>query len=582
MLATNLKIVALAAVVLGFYTTIAHIIPQLESEVPEAIDISGGVTPEALVAAGEKLYNGGGGCTACHGLGTRAPNLLTDHAGEGMIGVRCATRESGKDCKAYLYESMTEPAKYVVKGFEVLMPDMRRLFSPEQIWALVAYLESQGGQVTVTAADIKATGGGLASAAGGPAPAATGMPDAAGAAGVPASTPVAPARPATMDSQQQKLFAAGEEIFNGTVGVCTKCHGTGLLAPNLLTDHAGEGPIGARCGGRAPGRDCKAYLYESLTDPKAYLVKGFDPIMPEVRGKLSNEQIWSLITFLEAQGGKVDVTAADIKRGAPIVAAAPSAPGATSGTVASASAGTAGTSGSAPTPAAGPPSGPPTPHPASLTPEALVATGENIFNGVGACGTCHNGLLAPNLLEDQEGLGPIGARCGGRVPGKDCNAYLYESITDPAAYLVKGFDTVPMPSMAGRFQPDQVWSLVAFLESQGGKVAVTAADVERTGAAAGGAAPASAAAAPGPASPARSATMDPRQLFKENECLNCHAIDGSGPETAPSFDRIGSRLPADRIRQEILDSAHGATSGFGHRLSAAQLEALVQFLAARR
>ena len=175
MWATNLKVVAVALVVIGFYTTVAHIIPQLESEVPEAVDLSGGVTPEALVAAGERLFNGAGGCTACHGLGTRAPNLLTDHAGEGTIGVRCATREPGKDCKAYLYESLTEPAAYVVKGFDVLMPDMRRLFSSEQIWALVAFLESQGGQVTVTAEDIKRTGGaagGLAAAAAGAAPAA--------------------------------------------------------------------------------------------------------------------------------------------------------------------------------------------------------------------------------------------------------------------------------------------------------------------------------------------------------------------------------------------------------------------------
>ena len=65
-------------------------------------------TPEALVAAGERVYNGAGGCTACHGLGTRAPNLLTDHAGQGAIGARCGTREPGKDCKAYLHESLTQ------------------------------------------------------------------------------------------------------------------------------------------------------------------------------------------------------------------------------------------------------------------------------------------------------------------------------------------------------------------------------------------------------------------------------------------------------------------------------------------
>jgi len=85
---TNLKVLVIALVVVGFYTTVAHVIPQLQSEVPEALALGTGATPEALVAAGEKIYNGAGGCTACHGLGTRAPNLVTDYKGQGAIGAR--------------------------------------------------------------------------------------------------------------------------------------------------------------------------------------------------------------------------------------------------------------------------------------------------------------------------------------------------------------------------------------------------------------------------------------------------------------------------------------------------------------
>ena len=92
---TNLKVLAIALVVVGFYTTVAHIIPQLQSEVPEALALGSGVTPEALVAAGEKIYNGAGGCTACHGLGTRAPNLITDYKGQGAIGARCGMAGGG-------------------------------------------------------------------------------------------------------------------------------------------------------------------------------------------------------------------------------------------------------------------------------------------------------------------------------------------------------------------------------------------------------------------------------------------------------------------------------------------------------
>ncbi|MDH3498396.1 MAG: c-type cytochrome, partial [Gemmatimonadota bacterium] len=172
---TNLKILGIALVVVGFYTTVAHVIPQLQSEVPETLDLGGDVSADALVAAGERVYNGAGGCTACHGLGTRAPNLLTDHAGEGAIGARCGTREAGKDCKAYLWESLTQPGTYLVSGFDNIMPDMRRQLPEDQLWAVVAFLEAQGGEVTVTAADLQSAA--TASATGPVAPTASSTTD---------------------------------------------------------------------------------------------------------------------------------------------------------------------------------------------------------------------------------------------------------------------------------------------------------------------------------------------------------------------------------------------------------------------
>ena len=54
MWAKNLRVLAVAAVVLAFYTIVAHVIPQVESAVPENVSMSG-ATPEVLVAAGEKV-----------------------------------------------------------------------------------------------------------------------------------------------------------------------------------------------------------------------------------------------------------------------------------------------------------------------------------------------------------------------------------------------------------------------------------------------------------------------------------------------------------------------------------------------
>src|SRR2546425_6786368 len=97
MWANNLRIIAVVLGTLALYTLIANKIPQVQSEVPHALTLGSNVTPEQLVSAGDQLYHGAGGCTACHGLGTRAPNLLTDEKGLGPIGARCGKREPGKD-----------------------------------------------------------------------------------------------------------------------------------------------------------------------------------------------------------------------------------------------------------------------------------------------------------------------------------------------------------------------------------------------------------------------------------------------------------------------------------------------------
>lgn len=256
----NLKILVLALIVVSFYTTVAHIIPQLQSEVPEALALTSNVTPEALVAAGEKVYNGAGGCTACHGLGTRAPNVVTDFNGQGAIGARCGKRKPGMDCKAYLYESLTQPSAYVVPGFDPIMPDMRKQLPEDQIWAVIAYLEAQGGEVTVTGEDIKKTA--PAAPAGGGAPAAAG------------------AFTATLDP----VALYNEKGCNG----CHQLDGKGgIVGPSF--DHIGK-------------RVTADYIRRSILQPNADTAKGYEKFagtMPPTFGKmLSGEQLEAMVKFL--------------------------------------------------------------------------------------------------------------------------------------------------------------------------------------------------------------------------------------------------------------------------------------------
>jgi mono/diheme cytochrome c family protein len=214
--------------------------------------------------------------------------------------------------------------------------------------------------------------------------------------------------------------------------------------------------------------------------------------------------------------------------------------------------------------------------------EELVAAGEQIYNQV--CTACHGlGTRAPNLLTDHAGRGPIGARCAEAL-GEGCKDYLHRALMTPGDSVLSGFQNI-MPVMTTQLGGDQIWAVVAFLQSQGGDVSVTASDLQA--ASAGGA-------AGGAAAPiAAGGTTDPRQLLTQNACLGCHAIDGAGPPIGPSFDGIGGRISAERIRRGIVfpnaDTAQGFAQfagmmpqTFGTQLTAAQLEALVQFLAARK
>jgi mono/diheme cytochrome c family protein len=262
MWAINLRIFGVVLGTLALYTLIANKIPQVQSEVPRALALGANVTPEQLVSAGGQLYQGAGGCTACHGLGTRAPNLLTDEQGQGQIGVRCGTRVSGKSCKAYLYESLTAPGTFVVNGYEPIMPDLSRTLSPQQLWALVAYLESLGGTVDVSGSDIPATEG-----TGGAAPA-----------------------------------GGGTKFANGSTDPMTIIRAGGCLACHKLGAEGGAiGPPLSGIGRRLS----PALLREAILTPDARVARGYEKfkgVMPKTFGdQLTASQLESLVQFLASQ-----------------------------------------------------------------------------------------------------------------------------------------------------------------------------------------------------------------------------------------------------------------------------------------
>ena len=176
----QLKIVAFTLLVTGFYTYVGWMVPQMEAHPPKTTEIASDLSPAELAEVGRELFFGSGTCALCHtigGKGERCPDL----AG---IGPRAATRREGLSGIEYLAQSLYDPTAYVVDGYLPSMPRIDRppiALSAGEIVAVVAFLESQGGTVSVT----PTTRFEAASAAGAtpaPTPAATGAgpPDGAG------------------------------------------------------------------------------------------------------------------------------------------------------------------------------------------------------------------------------------------------------------------------------------------------------------------------------------------------------------------------------------------------------------------
>jgi mono/diheme cytochrome c family protein len=253
------KVGAFALFVMGSYTWYANSIPQLESKPPEQLSLEGGnVTPEQLAAAGEKIFQGKGQCTTCHGIGRagRGPDL----AG---VGARAGTRKPGTPAKAYLVESLINPAAFIVEGFPNIMPKVDRppiALNRSELWATAAYLESLGGTVDVKLDDIPATAG--AQAGGGAAPSLE-----------------LPGDP-----------KAGQAIFAGK-GTCIACHKAGSI---------GASPVGPDLSNIGATQTVD-YIMGKILDPKSKgTVSGFPAgVMPQTFGQmLTAKEYTDLVSFL--------------------------------------------------------------------------------------------------------------------------------------------------------------------------------------------------------------------------------------------------------------------------------------------
>ena len=144
-----MKLLSFVLLIIWFYAFAANIIPETSTA---SVDVSSiERTPDAFVEAGEAIFNGKGKCHTCHNLGAgatkgRCPNM------EG-VGARAATRKPGMSAKEYFIESLYDPTAFLVTGYGKIMPPVWKppiSLSNLEIEVVIAFLQSQGGEVDVT------------------------------------------------------------------------------------------------------------------------------------------------------------------------------------------------------------------------------------------------------------------------------------------------------------------------------------------------------------------------------------------------------------------------------------------------
>jgi cytochrome c2 len=258
-------VVGVVVLIAGF----ASLIPQVESPAPAALEISGDLAgPELAEVGGEVFRSPEAGCLACHGLGQkglRAPDL----AG---IGGRAATIVPGQSAEEYIRTALVDPCAHIVEGYDCIMPQtLAQSLGTAKVTALVAFLQSQGGEITVSLSAAEAESSAAASGAGsGP--------------GITGST--------------------AEEIIANAAPPCATCHqleavgAAGAVGPDL-----------SEVGGRLTPDEIRA----SILMPDAVIAEDCPGapctpgIMPKTYGEQLNAmQLETLVTFLSGLGGPIE------------------------------------------------------------------------------------------------------------------------------------------------------------------------------------------------------------------------------------------------------------------------------------
>lgn len=207
-----------------------------------------------------------------------------------------------------------------------------------------------------------------------------------------------------------------------------------------------------------------------------------------------------------------------------------------------------------------------------------VENGEQIFWGPGKCSTCHSvgtrgsSVRGPNLGA-ADGRPEIAQRAveraaerSGALGGRELGPtdYLVESVATPGAYVVEGFKN-EMPKVYEppiSLDPDQVASVILYLQSIGGAPDPSLISIPPEIRAAGRGAPGKEAWEPY----LDGDSLRGRELFFDREgpaaCVKCHTVGDQGGDVGPELTSLAGTRTAKFIVTSIVRPSDAIASGY--------------------
>ena len=262
---TLIKGFCFSLALIGVFTLYSNSIPQLTTKVPEEIIISkDDLTVEEIVKMGETIFTAKGNCYVCHkDANGRGPNLKN-------IGALAGNRKPDMKPRDYLMESLVYPELYIVDGYSPIMPAANKSpisLNKAELLAVVAYLQSLGGIVSVTPNEVKTAIDTMS-----------------------ISEELKKATPSTTFFITGDANAGKTVFFDKGCNVCHMVEGDEeKTSPNLFT-------IGARA-------DVE-YIKESILFPDAKIIEGYKFKMPkDYIDKLSVREFNDLVAYLVSLKG---------------------------------------------------------------------------------------------------------------------------------------------------------------------------------------------------------------------------------------------------------------------------------------